>query len=130
MAAARYRSPPTGPCSRASTYDAEALPALALDSVPEEGRLGGAALEQALVVGAAPGPLRPLIEGVDHVDDYGVEITLRGEIDVRFGSGARAADKWAATATLLADPKLVSLAYVDVRAPERPSVGNPVGVGT
>ncbi len=112
-----------------SVSDGE-LPVLALDKLPEQGPLVGAPLEQALIVGAAPEPLRPLIEKIGHSDDYGVELTLRGGISVRFGSGARAADKWASTAALLADPKLVSLAYVDVRVPERPAVGNPVGVGT
>ena len=101
----------------------EGLPVLELDQVPAAGSLGGAPLEQALVVGAAPEPLRPLIEKIEHSDDYGVEITLRGEIPVRFGTGARAAEKWAAAAAVLADPKLDALTYVDVRVPERPAVG-------
>ena len=39
---------------------------------------------------------------------------------VRFGSSSGAADKWAAAAAVLADPKLDALTYVDVRVPERP----------
>ena len=63
-------------------------------------------LKQALIVGAAPEPLRPLVEEVGYDDEYGVEVTLRGGIPVRFGSGSRAAEKWAAAAAVLADPKL------------------------
>jgi cell division septal protein FtsQ len=99
------------------------LPVLEVDEVPGEGALGGEPLEQALVVGAAPEPLRPLIEKVDYTDDYGVEITLRGDIPVRFGSGSGAQEKWAAAAAVLADPKLDALTYVDVRVPVRPAAG-------
>ena len=50
-------------------------------------------------------------------------MTLRGGIPVRFGSGSEAAEKWAAAAAVLADPKLDALTYVDVRVPERPAAG-------
>jgi cell division protein FtsQ len=98
------------------------LPVLEVDQAPA-GRLGGEPLEQALIVGAAPDPLRPLIEAVDHTDDHGVEVTLRGGIPVRFGTSTMAAQKWAAAAAVLADPKLDALAYLDVRVPERPAAG-------
>jgi cell division protein FtsQ len=99
------------------------LPVLELDQVPSGGSLGGEPLEQALVLGSVPEPLRPLIEGIDYSDDYGVEVTLRGEIPVRFGSGSRAAEKWAAAAAVLADPELGGLTYLDVRVPARPAHG-------
>ena len=38
-------------------------------------------------------------------------------------AGAGAADKWAAAAAVLADPKLDGLTYVDVRVPERAAAG-------
>ena len=63
------------------------------------------------------------IERIDHSDDFGVEITLRGGIPIRFGNGARAAEKWAAATAVLADPKLDALTYLDVRVPERPAAG-------
>ena len=99
------------------------LPVLKLTSLPSSGRLGGEALAQALVVGAAPAPLRPLIASTSVTRDYGVVVTMRGGIAVRFGTEDRAAAKWAAAAAVLADPKLQSLAYLDVRVPERPAVG-------
>jgi cell division protein FtsQ len=80
-------------------------------------------LEQALIAGAAPEALRGLIETIDHSDDTGVSVELRGGIPVRFGSGERAAEKWAAAAAVLADPKLDALTYLDVRVPERPAAG-------
>ena len=36
---------------------------------------------------------------------------------MRFGSASKSTQKWAAAAAVLADPKLTSLAYVDVRVP-------------
>lgn len=101
----------------------EPLPVVEVDEIPAQGSLAGEPLEQALIAGAAPEPLRPLIDNVDHDEDRGVTVRLRGDIPVRFGSGARAAEKWAAAAAVLADPKLDTLTYVDVRVPERAAAG-------
>ena len=50
-------------------------------------------------------------------------MTLRGGIPVRFGSGSGAAEKWAAAAAVLADPKLDG-AHLRRRArPRAPAVG-------
>lgn len=99
------------------------LPRLDLDSVPRNGRLEGDALAQALVAAAAPEPLAPLIGKVKQSGRYGVEVRVRGGIVIRFGTGGAAADKWAAAATVLADPGLETVSYVDVRVPQRPAVG-------
>lgn len=99
------------------------LPVLRVQQLPASGRLEGEALDQALVVGATPEELRPLIESIDYAKDYGVVISMEGAIPIRFGPGARGAAKWAAAAAVLADPKLQSLSYVDVRVPERPAAG-------
>jgi hypothetical protein len=40
-----------------------------------------------------------------------------------FGSRARLAEKWAAAARVVSDPKAAGAAYVDVRIPERPVAG-------
>ena len=101
----------------------EHLPVLEVSKLPAGGRLDGDPLAQALVLGAAPGPLRGLIEKVDTNDDYGIVVTLRGGIPVRFGSESEATEKWAAAAAVLADPKLDGLTYVDVRVPERAAAG-------
>jgi cell division protein FtsQ len=103
--------------------DKEPLPVLEVGKIPASGTLEEGTLQQALILGATPEPLRPLVEKVGRDDDYGVIVTLRGGIPVRFGSGSRAAEKWAAAAAVLADPKLDSLTYLDVRVPERPAAG-------
>ncbi|MQA74924.1 MAG: FtsQ-type POTRA domain-containing protein [Solirubrobacterales bacterium] len=99
------------------------LPVVKTDELPTATRLDGEALQQALVAGATPEPLRPLVERLELSKDYGVEVVLRGDIPVRFGTGVRAAQKWAAAAAVLADPKLDYLSYLDVRVPERPAAG-------
>jgi cell division protein FtsQ len=100
----------------------EGLPRLQVEQLPATGKLEGADLEQALVAGAAPAPLAPLIEGVSKTKEDGVVVTLRGGIPVRFGDPSRVAEKWAAAAAVLADPKLSGLGYLDVRVPKRPAV--------
>ena len=50
-------------------------------------------------------------------------IDLHGGIQIRFGSASAAPTKWAAAAAVLADRRLGSLAYIDVRVPKRPAVG-------
>jgi cell division protein FtsQ len=99
------------------------LPVITVEELPGSGMLSGRALDQALVVGAAPAPLRALIEAVGHSEDEGVEVVLEGGIEVRFGAGERAGRKWVAAAAVLADPRLEGLTYLDVRVPERPAVG-------
>jgi cell division protein FtsQ len=99
------------------------LPQFRVDSLPESGRFEGQGLSEARALGATPAPLSPLIAGAAVTHDYGVVVTLRGGIAIRLGNAERPAAQWAAAAAVLADPKLTSLAYVDVRVPERPAVG-------
>lgn len=106
---------------------ARRLPTIALRELPPSGTLEGEAREKAAILGAAPEPLRPMIEEVPFVPEHGVEVVLEGGIAVRFGPGERAAAKWAAVGAVLADPELDTLTYLDVRVPERPAVG---GAGT
>ena len=103
--------------------DDEHLPILELDQLPPGGTLGGDPLAEAEVIGNAPDPLLGLIEQSEVTQEYGVVLTMRGGIEVRFGSADRADDKWAAAAAVLADPKLDAATYVDVRVPERPAAG-------
>ena len=103
--------------------DEEQLPVLAVEEIPSGGLLGGEPLQQALVVGATPPQLLPLIEKIEMTKDFGIEIVMRGGIPVRFGTATRAAEKWAAAAAVLADPSLEALTYLDVRVPERAAAG-------
>ncbi len=103
--------------------EAAALPALRVQQVRESGHLEGSPLSKALVIGAAPASLRPLIEGEKIEPDLGVVVTMKGGFRIEFGPSENAASKWAAAAAVLADPKLQSLTYVDVRVPQRPAVG-------
>jgi cell division septal protein FtsQ len=99
------------------------LPVLHVKTVHDSGRLGGDPLGRALVVGAAPAPLRPLIDEASTDPDTGITLTMRGGFRIEFGTSDSAAQKWAAAAAVLADPKLDTLAYVDVSIPGRPAVG-------
>lgn len=99
------------------------LPLLTVSELPDGPLLAGDDLSQARVLGAAPEPLRPLIDAVEVTKDYGVVVTLNGEIPVRFGSSASAPAKWAAAAAVLADSRLTALTYLDVRLPQRPAAG-------
>jgi cell division protein FtsQ len=99
------------------------LPVLKVDQIPAGGGLGGEALDEAHVIASAPKPLAPLIEGVTTTHGYGTVVTLHRGIDLRFGSPSKSTQKWAAAAAVLADPKVTSLRYVDVRVPARPAIG-------
>ena len=99
------------------------LPELPLDELPTSGRLSGDPLSEALAIGAAPAPLRPLIAGASVSGDYGTVLTMRGGIELRFGNRDGADQKWTAVAAILADQRLTSVSYVDVRVPDRPAVG-------
>lgn len=96
------------------------LPSLPPVQAPKSGRLGGPMLEQAKVLGAAPAPLRSCTARSFYEQD-GVTVELRSGIELRFGDPARAADKWASAVTLLADPTITAVDYVNVEAPSRPS---------
>lgn len=99
------------------------LPGLRVERLPAAGGLSGDPLSEARAVGAAPAPLRPLIGDVDLSGEYGLVLTMRGGIELRFGTGAGLEQKWAAVAAILADRQLTSIAYLDVRVPERPAAG-------
>ena len=107
----------------------EGVPELELEDANLGARaLDGDALDQAIAVGAAPDPLRPLIEAVELTKDYGIVLTLRGGIPVRFGDAGNAIEKWRSVAAVLADPKLEALSYIDIRVAERPAIGDNAGL--
>jgi hypothetical protein len=98
------------------------LPALPLSEPPKSGHLAGPVLEQAKVLGAAPAPIRPCIEGT-YFGESGVDVELASGIELRFGDASRAAEKWRAAVAVLADPSISALDYVDLHAPGRPAPG-------
>ena len=98
------------------------LPELKLDRLPAGPALTGDDRDQAVIAGAAPPELKPLIEGVSKTDEHGVEIILRGDIPAYFGGAGAAEAKWAAAAAVLADPNLDYARCVDVRVAARPAV--------
>jgi cell division protein FtsQ len=99
------------------------LPAIEAGRIdPSAKRADDEALDQARVLGAAPGPLRPLVER-SSVDDRGAVVELSDGIVLVFGDASELPAKWVAAARILADRELGGLSYIDLRAPERPAVG-------
>jgi hypothetical protein len=98
------------------------LPLLPLAEPPESGRLAGPALEQARVLGAAPGALRPYLAGSSY-GESGVTVETTAGIELRFGDATQAELKWRAAAAVLADLEIEALDYVNVIAPTRPAYG-------
>ena len=101
----------------------ESLPAVQVESLPAKGRLEGEPLALASVAGAAPDELRVLIEGLTIDSGEGIEVTLKGGIPVKFGDPDALEEKWTAVAAVLANPQVKTLTHLDVRVPERPSIG-------
>jgi cell division protein FtsQ len=112
--------------SRRPPPAAGSLPQLPLDKPPKHKRLAGPALQQAIVLGAAPPVLRSCIEG-SYYGESGVDVRLASGIELLFGSASRAARKWSAAAAILADPTITEIGYVDLHSPGRASTG---GSGT
>lgn len=98
------------------------LPQLPLDAPPKRGRLAGPALEQARVLGAVPDALRPYIESSSY-GESGVDVELTTGIELRFGEARQVDRKWRAAASVLADPSVTALSYVDLQAPGHPAFG-------
>lgn len=98
------------------------LPLLPISAPPKNGRLEGHMLEQARVLGAAPGPLRPCLAG-SYYGESGIDVRLRSGIELRFGDMSRAQEKWESAAAVLADPQVTALDYVDLHSPRHPATG-------
>jgi hypothetical protein len=98
------------------------LPRLPLEGPPKGPRLQGPALEQAQVLGAVPDALRPYVDA-SYYGESGVDVNLTSGIELRFGDSTQAARKWRAAATVLADPGLTALDYVDLHVPSHPATG-------
>jgi hypothetical protein len=104
------------------TAEDDGLPELPLDSPPKGPRLAGPALEQVRVLAATPAALRPYVART-YYGASGVDVELASGIELRFGSSVAAARKWRAAASVLADPTITALDYVNLLAPGHPGVG-------
>lgn len=99
----------------------EQLPSITEGDPPENGRLDGIALDQAIVLGAAPPELRGFVDS-SQMTGRGVEVTLSNGLILLFGDSGQASKKWKAAATVIADPDLTDVGYVDLSLPRRPAV--------
>jgi len=85
-------------------------------------RLDGEVLDQALVAGAAPAELRGFIELV-RTGKSGIETEMTDGTVLLFGNPSEPRLKWAAAATVIADPELGGrISSVDLSVPRRPGV--------
>jgi hypothetical protein len=98
------------------------LPLLPLKAPPKGGRVKGPVLEEVEVLAAAPPALSPYLASTSFDEKAGgVTVETTAGIELRFGDASQAKKKWADAATILADPTITSLDYVDLEAPSRPS---------
>jgi len=98
------------------------LPRIGSGDPPEGDRLEGRTLDQAIVLGAVPVELRSFADRSDFGPD-GVEVTLSNGLILLFGESTEADQKWRAAASVIADPDLGDVGYVDLTVPRRPAVG-------
>jgi len=89
---------------------------------PKGDRVKGHVLEEVHVIAAAPGAIRHYLAAARY-GKTGVTLETTTGIEIRFGDDLEAARKWEAAATVLADPSVTLLSYVDVTAPTHPAVG-------
>jgi cell division protein FtsQ len=75
------------------------------------------------VIAAAPDALRSKIGRVLRTRAHGLEVLLSSGPAIWFGDGTQLAAKWAAAASVLADPTSAGARYIDVWVPQRPSAG-------
>lgn len=86
-------------------------------------RLRGRDLSEALVLGALPAELRPFVTGADSDEvERGVEVEMTNGLTLIFGDDSRAAEKWKAAASVMADPELSGATSIDLSYPDRPAV--------
>jgi len=99
------------------------LPVLRLSSLPTARLTDGTPARALEVVAAAPPALAARLSSVRVEAGSGLVGRLRNGPKIVFGSSQRLGDKWAAAASVLADPSSRGASYVDVRLPERPVAG-------
>lgn len=100
------------------------LPELRLrGAIPAERLSEPVALRDARVLGGAPRPLRPRLEGVRTGGPKGLTVKMREGPQLIFGDTSRLRAKWLAATRVLADPSARGATYIDLRLPDRPAAG-------
>ena len=97
------------------------LPLIEAGDPPEGDRLTGRALNQALVLGAAPRELKAYVDSSKYGPD-GVQVRMSNGMTLIFGDATEADEKWRSASTVIADPNVPSTSYVDLTIPRRPAV--------
>lgn len=85
------------------------------------GMLTGAALNQALILGAVPPEIRSFVAGTRTTRE-GVEVEFDNGLVMLFGDASHADQKWRAASALIADQSFDTSSYVDLTVPRRPGV--------
>ncbi len=119
---------------QAVSADGTVLPGVSTDRLPvvQTSIVGGyvrdrVVLESLRVLAAAPAQFRSRVKAFAKDPKFGLYATMDNGTKIYFGDASLAARKWAAAATVLADPQAAGAAYVDVRVPRRPVVGGVQG---
>ncbi len=79
------------------------------------------------VLGAAPSPLRRVVDHV-YTGPDGLTVAFRSGLLAYFGDATLPHAKWLSLARVLVDPSAQGASYVDLRVPGRPAAGFPAGV--
>jgi cell division protein FtsQ len=99
------------------------LPEIPAKALPGGTHAGEPGVRRALrVLAAAPPAMRARVTRV-YMGEHGLTLPLRNGPTLYLGGSERLAAKWAAVATVLADPTSTGATYLDVRLPERPAAG-------
>jgi cell division protein FtsQ len=105
------------------TTTSAGLPEISAKALPGGSHASEPVVRRAIdVLAAAPPALRARVRRV-YVGPRGWTLPLRNGPTLYLGGSERLAAKWAATATVLADPTSNGATYLDVRLPERPAAG-------
>jgi len=101
-------------------------------SAPPGGKhvTGGAALRALAVLAAAPPQLLEHISEVTAIAPHGLVVELRSGPAIYFGDLTDLQAKWLAASEVLADPRSVGAAHVDVTDPQHPAAGSSAGGGS
>jgi cell division protein FtsQ len=104
------------------------LPVIAVTALPAGGRLtGGRPLADVKVIAAAPPAPAARVTRISSTAGHGVVVSFRRGPVAYFGGTEALPDKWAALATVLANPASSGASYIDVSVARHPAAGGVAG---